>query len=32
MQGVGHWFLKSGDTKDYCLQVNGDKVGDEKVT
>jgi len=31
-KGVGHWFLKSGDRKYYCVQVKGDKVGDEKVT
>ena len=31
-KGVGHWFLMSGDSKSYCLQVNGDKVGDEQVT
>jgi len=32
MKGIGHWFLMTGDRKDYCFQVKGDKVGDEKVT
>jgi len=32
MKGEGHWFLMDDGRKAYCLQMNGDKVGDEQVT
>jgi len=25
-------FMMNGDTKGYCVQLNGDKAGDERVT
>jgi len=32
MKGLGHWFVSYDGRKTFCVQENGDKIGDEQVT